>query len=115
MTNIRNSLIDGANNVDEDTFVMEGNTVGIEPSDVVIELETLSPQEREDILRETANSTDTESLREAIQEAIQLLEEKQNGQNTEVVHISSDFVQRVKTARETSLQSTDVSTPPTVK
>lgn len=95
--------------------MIEGNTVGIEPSEVVIELDTLTPQERENILWETSNSTDTESLREAIQEAIQLLEDKQNGQNTEVVHISSDFVQRVKTARETSLQSTDVPTPPTFK
>ena len=91
------------------------NPIKVETSDVVIERETLSPQERENILWETANSTDTESLREFVQEAIQVVEDKQNGQNSEVAHISSDFVQRVKTARETSAQSTDVSTPPTVK
>lgn len=94
--------------------MMEGNTAGIEPSDVVIELETLSHQERENILWETANSTDTESLREVIQEAIQLLEDKQiedkqNGHNTEVVHISSDLVQRVKAARENTVQDADAS------
>lgn len=89
--------------------MMEGNTAGIEPSDVAIELETLSPQERESILWETANSTDTESLREVIQEAIQLLEGKQNEQNTEVVHISSDLVQRVKAARDNTVQDADAS------
>lgn len=94
--------------------MMEGNTAGIEPSDVVIELETLSPQERENILWETANSTDTESLREVIQEAIALfegkqIEDKQNEQNTEVVHISSDLVQRVKAARDNTVQDADAS------
>lgn len=122
MSTLKNSLTDGANNIDGDTFVVEGNTVGIEPSEVVIEpsevvieLETLSPEERQSILMETANSTDTESVREAIQEALQLIEDKQNEQRSDVVQSSSDFVQRVQTAREHSLPTTDVPSPPTAK
>lgn len=115
MTNIRNSLPDGADNVEDDTFIIEGNTVGIEPSEVVIELETLSPEERANILWETANSTDTESVREAIQEALQLIEVKQNGQSSDVVQSSSDFVHRVQTAREHSSEADNIQNRATFK
>lgn len=106
-------LPDTLNGVESDDIsnILAGNTVGIDPSEVVIELEALSSEERQNILWETANSTDTESVREAIQEAIELIEKAQT--DNDVVHI--DLVQRVKTARENSSQSTDAQTHPTLK
>ena len=110
-------LPDTLNGVESDDIsnILAGNTVGIEPSEVVIELDALSPEERQNILWETANSTDTESMREVIQEALELIENTQKETNPDVVHISSDLGQRVKTARENSSQSTDAQTHPTLK
>lgn len=117
MSPTANVLPNTLNGVESDDIsnILAGNTVGIDPSEVVIELETLSPEERQHILMETANSTDTDSVREAIQEALELIENTQKETHPDVVHISSDLVQRVKTARDNNFHTTDMAEPSSTK
>lgn len=117
MSNTEHVLPTSTNDVgiDDMSNVLAGNTVGIDPSEVVIELEALSAEERESILIETANSTDTDSVREDIQEALDLIQIAENEKDIDVAQNCAELVQRVKTARHNSSQSEDIQNRATLK